>query len=305
MARFLVHRLAWVVLTLLGVLLVTFTFTYIIPADPARAMAGPHASEATVENIRHQLGLDKPFWARFTGYLGKALRGDLGYSFQTHQSVMTAVASRLPATASLALAGVVAELLLGLPIGVACALKENTLLDRLLGISLVVGVAAPPFWIGLMLMWVLAYLVPIFPLGGSGPAAIVLPALTVGLSGSAYYARLMKNSLHDVLRQDYIRTAKAKGMHPARVVVRHAMRNALIPIITMLGMDLGYFMGGVVVVEAVFGWPGIGLQAYQAISYMDIPMINGTVFVAALAIVMANVLVDVVYTVVNPIIRIK
>jgi peptide/nickel transport system permease protein len=168
------------------------------------------------------------------------------------------------------------------------------------GLVLITGVALPPFWIGLLLIYLFAYHWPLFPLSGAGPSALVLPALTLGVGGAAYYARLLRDSVTSVLHQDYVRTARAKGCGSARILLRHVMRNALLSVVTMLGMDLGYFLGGVVLVEAVFGWPGIGLQAYQAISYFDIPMIMGTVFVAALAVLVVNLLVDVVYMLINP-----
>jgi peptide/nickel transport system permease protein len=287
-------------LTIVGVSIVTFAFIYLIPADPARALAGPHASASTIASIRHQLGLDRPIVVQYANYAWRALHGDFGYSFQSHQPVLEAIAARLPATAALAVAGIICELLIGLPVGLLAALRRGGWFDHVSGIILIAGVALPPFWIGLLLLYVFAYIIPIFPLSGEGPNALVLPAITLGIAGAAYYARLLRDSVSRILHEDYVRTARAKGCSTRRVIVRHVLRNAILAVVTMVGMDLGYFLGGVVLVEAVFGWPGIGLQAYQAISYLDIPMIDGTVFVAASAVVVANFLVDISYLVINP-----
>jgi peptide/nickel transport system permease protein len=200
----------------------------------------------------------------------------------------------------LAVAGILCELAIGLPCGLLAALHRGRWFDQFSSIVLITGVAVPPFWIGLILLYLFAFHWPIFPLSGDGPAALVLPALTLGIGGAAYYARLLRDSVTSVLHQDYIRTARAKGCGSGRILVYHVLRNAILAVVTMLGLDLGYFLGGVVLVEAVFGWPGIGLQAYQAISYFDIPMIMGTVFVAALAVLLANFLVDAAYMVINP-----
>jgi peptide/nickel transport system permease protein len=287
-------------LTIVGVSIVTFAFIYLIPADPARALAGPHASASTIASIRHQLGLDRPIVVQYANYAWRALHGDFGYSFQSHQPVLEAIAARLPATATLAVAGIICELLIGLPVGLLAALRRGGWFDHISSVVLIAGVALPPFWIGLLLLYVFAYLIPIFPLSGEGPNALVLPAITLGIAGAAYYARLLRDSVSRILHEDYVRTARAKGCSTRRVIVRHVLRNAILAVVTMVGMDLGYFLGGVVLVEAVFGWPGIGLQAYQAVSYLDIPMIDGTVFVAAGAVVVANFLVDISYLVINP-----
>jgi peptide/nickel transport system permease protein len=286
--------------TVVGVTVVTFAFIHVIPADPARALAGPHASAATIASIRHQLGLDRPIFVQYADFFWRAVHGDLGYSYQTHTPVLQAVAGRLPATAALALAGIVCELAIGLPIGMIAALRRGGWFDRASTLGLTVGVALPPFWIGLILLYVFAYRIPIFPLSGAGPSAIILPAITLGLGGAAYYARLFRDSVSQEIHKDYVRTAYGKGLGTPKVLYRHVVRNAILAVITVLGMDLGYFLGGVVLVEAVFGWPGIGLQAYQAISYLDIPMITGTVLVAAIAVVVANFLVDVSYRLINP-----
>lgn len=286
--------------TVVGVTVVTFAFIYVIPADPVRALAGPHASAATVQSIRHQLGLDRPIYVQYVNFAWRAAHGDLGYSYQTHTPVTQAVLGRLPATAALALLGIICELAIGLPIGMVAALRRGGWFDRVSTLTLTVGVALPPFWIGLILLYVFAYRIPIFPLSGAGPSAIILPAITLGLGGAAYYARLFRDSVSQEIHKDYVRTAYGKGLGTGKVLYRHVVRNAILAVVTVLGMDLGYFLGGVVLVEAVFGWPGIGLQAYQAISYLDIPMITGTVLVAAIAVIVANFLVDVSYRLINP-----
>lgn len=300
MAAYVLRRLFWMALTVIFVSVVTFAFIYLIPADPTRALAGPRASAATIASIKHQLGLDRPIPLQYSDYAWRVLHGNFGYSFQSHEPVWDAIIARLPATAALAAAGIVCELLIGLPIGLVAALRRGGWFDHVSGLVLIVGVALPPFWVGLILLYLFAYRVPIFPLSGATPSALVLPALTLGIVGAAYYARLLRDSVSNVLQEDYVRTARAKGCSRTRVLARHVLRNAILAIVTMIGMDLGYFLGGVVLVEAVFGWPGIGLQAYQAVSYLDVPMITGTVFVAAVAVVVANFLVDISYLFISP-----
>jgi peptide/nickel transport system permease protein len=219
-------------------------------------------------------------------------------------NVLPAILDRFPATAQLALGGIVAELLLGLPLGMAAALHRNSPLDRIILLVSLVGISAPSFWLGLILLYYFGYVWPIFPLGGYGSISnLVLPALALGIGGAGFYARMLRSTMIDILGVDYVRTARAKGVRGWAVVVRHVARNAFNPILTMLGLDLGYFLGGVLVVETVFGWPGIGRQGWEAISYQDVPMIMGTVLFAALVIVLANLIVDVGYGFLDPRVR--
>lgn len=304
MVHYTIRRLFWVVVILWGVSLLTFIVIYAIPADPARLYAGAHATAEAIRQIRHQMGLDRPVYVQYLDYIGHVLRGDFGYSYHLQSDVLPTVLSRFPATAELAVGGIIVEILLGLPAGIFAALHRNGWFDRLTLMIGLLGISAPSFWLGLILMYYLAYTWPIFPLGGYGGLGnLVLPALTLGIGGAGWYARMLRSLMLDILDQDYVRTARAKGVPSIGVLLRHAVRNALGPIITMLGLDLAYFLGGVLVVETVFGWPGIGLLSWQAISYQDVPMIMGTVLFAALIIVVVNLIIDLSYGLLDPRVR--
>ncbi len=304
MGKFLVQRLLSTVLVLLGVSLVTFTLAYLIPADPAREMAGPRASADVIEQIRRDLGLDRPAPEQYLRYMARLVRGDLGTSWMFRRPVGEAILERLPATLQLALSAFLAELLIGVPVGVFAALNHGSWRDRLLmGISLL-GVCAPSFWVGLLLLYTLAFRLSVFPLGGYGtPMHLVLPALTVGLLSGPWYARMLRSSMLDVLGMDYVRTARAKGLRERAVITGHVLKNAITPIVTMSGMDFGRRLGGLIVVETVFGWPGIGTLLLNAINEVDIPVIMGTVLVGAFFTVAANLIVDLAYAALDPRVR--
>ncbi|MHB8572997.1 MAG: ABC transporter permease [Candidatus Dormibacteria bacterium] len=306
MTAFLVRRLAWMLLVLLGVAVITFIVAFMVPGDPARLYAGTNASAQAIAVIHHNLGLDRPLYVQFADYIWRVLHLDFGQSYRLGTPVLQAIWDRFPATAELAVAGVAVELAVGMPIGILSAVRPGGLADRLTMIFSFVTLAAPPFFLGLLLLIVLAAQVPIFPIGGYGngaPQYLVLPALTLGLGGAAYYSRLLRASMLEILHTDYVRTARAKGMREWGVILRHALPNALTVIVTQLGMDLGYFLAGVVVIERVFAWPGIGKQALDAVYTLDIPLVMGTVLFGALLIVTANVLVDISYTFLDPRVR--
>jgi len=306
MAAYLLRRFLGSALILLGISLVTFVLLYLLPADPARQIAGRSATAATVESIREQLGLNLPFYERYLRYLGGLLQGDLGRSYIQKTEVNTLIASRLPPSLLLMAAGIFAELLIGLTVGIVAAVRRRTKLDQSLMVFSFVGVSAPQFVVGILLIYVFAYWLGWFPLSGYGtPAHLVLPALTLGFLGAGWYARMMRSSMLDVLQQDFIRTARAKGLGKARVVLRHAVPNALLPVVAMVGIDIGILMSGIVVVEAVFGWPGIGQLAWQAIQRVDIPIIMGVTLVAACAIVIGNLIADMVALFIDPRIKLR
>ena len=302
--RLLLERIFQGVLVLLAVSVLTFALAVLLPADPARMVAGPSASVQTVNNIRHELGLDKPIFEQFVIYLGKVLRGDLGRSYKQSVNVTELLLSRLPATLELMLAGIIFELLLGIPAGILAALRPSSFIDRGLMMLCFAGVSLPQFVLGLSLLYLLAFKFPIFPLGGFGTLAhIILPALTLGISGAGWYARVIRSEMLDVLGQDYVRTATAKGVLRSSVITRHALKNALLPVIGMVGSDIGVFMGGVVVVESVFGWPGVGKLVWDAIRVVDIPVILGVVQLGAVMIVIGNLLADLAYPLADPRVR--
>ncbi|MDG1117543.1 MAG: ABC transporter permease [Flavimaricola sp.] len=306
MAGYLLRRLVQSALILLGVSFITYFLLFILPADPVRQIAGRAATAETVANIREQLGLDQPFLVQYSRYLAGLFQGDLGRSYLQRTEVSTLIGARLPATLQLMAAGIATELVLGLSMGVAAALTRGKALDNSLMITSFVTVSAPQFVVSLLLLYVFAVKLGWFPIGGYGTFAhIVLPALTLGLLGSGWYSRMMRSSMVEVLRTDYIRTARAKGLTRARVILRHALPNAVLPVIAMIGIDIGIFMGGIVVVESVFGWPGIGQLAWQAIQRVDIPIIMGVTLVSAAAIVIGNLLADLIAPFIDPRIKLR
>ena len=306
MLAYVARRLIQTALILLGISFVTFVLLYLVPADPARQIAGRSATAATVENIREQLGLNLPFYEQYLRYLGGLLNVDLGRSYLQKTEVSELIASRLPASLLLMVGAIFCELVLGLTMGVVAALKRGSRTDDTLMIASFVGVSAPQFVIGILLLYVFAVKLGWFPIGGYGTFAhLVLPSITLGFLGAGWYSRMMRSSLIDVLRQDYIRTARATGITRAKVLFKHALPNAILPIIAMIGIDIGLFMSGIVVVESVFGWPGIGQLAWQAIQRVDIPIIMGVTLVSACAIVLGNLLADLITPLIDPRIKLR
>jgi peptide/nickel transport system permease protein len=306
MLAYLIRRLIQAALILLGVSFITFFLLFVLPADPVRQIAGRSATPETVANIRHQLGLDQPFVVQYWRYLTGLFQGDMGRSYLQKTEVATLITARLPATLLLMLGAIVAELVMGLTLGIVAAIRRGGALDQSLMITSFVAVSAPQFVVGLLLLYVFAVKLSWFPIGGYGSFSnLVLPALTLGIMGSGWYSRMMRSSMIDVLRSDYIRTARAKGLRRFRVLALHAMPNAILPIIAMIGIDIGIFMSGIVVVESVFGWPGIGQLAWQAIQRVDIPIIMGVTLVSACAIVVGNLLADLITPFIDPRIKLR
>ena len=288
-------RLVGALAVWLGVATLAFALTYVIPADPAKTLAGAQADAATVETIRRELGLDAPLPVQYGRYMGGIVKGDFGTSYVSGSPVMPMILERLPATAALAGGAVIVYVLIGMGLGLWGGLKPRGIGDKLGVVMAAGGVSVPSFWFGLALLYLFAYRFPILPLGGYGsPLHLILPALTLGIGGAAYYIRLLRQSMQDVMRQEFIRTARAKGLPEPQVITRHALRNASLPMVTLLGVDVAHLLGGAVLTESVFGWPGIGSQAMQAIATMDVPVIMGTVLFAATVIVLVNLLVDLV-----------
>ena len=306
MVTYIARRLLQTVLILIGISFVTFVLLYLVPADPARQIAGRSATAQTVENIREQLGLNLPFYEQYLRYITGLLHGDLGRSYLQKTEVSELIWSRLPASLILMAGAIICELIIGLTMGVVAAVKRGSRTDNALMIFSFVGVSAPQFVIGILLLYVFAVQLGWFPIGGYGTFShFVLPSLTLGLLGAGWYSRMMRSSLLDVLRQDYIRTAHAKGLARWKILLRHAMPNAILPIIAMIGIDIGIFMSGIVVVESVYGWPGIGQLAWQAIQRVDIPIIMGVTIVSAFAIVLGNLLADLITPIIDPRIKLR
>jgi peptide/nickel transport system permease protein len=306
MLAYIARRLIQTVMILIGISFVTFILLYLVPADPARQIAGRSATAQTVENIREQLGLNLPFYEQYLRYLKGLVQGDLGRSYLQKTEVASLIWSRLPASLLLMAGAIFSDLAIGLTMGVIAATRRGSRTDNALMIFSFVGVSAPQFVIGILMLYVFAVKLGWFPIGGYGTFMhLVLPSLTLGLLGAGWYSRMMRSSLLDVLRQDYIRTARAKGLARWKILLRHAMPNAILPIIAMIGIDIGLFMSGIVVVESVFGWPGIGQLAWQAIQRVDIPIIMGVTIVSAFAIVLGNLIADLITPLIDPRIKLR
>jgi len=302
MLNYVIRRLLLFVPMLAGISLAVFLVMHAIPGDLARMAAGPDAAEADIEQIRRNYGLDKPLHQQYFIYLQRVgLQGDLGDSFQTYAPVTESIARTLPATLELATAGMLLAVALGVPLGIAAALKPRGLLDSALTALAVVGISMPGFFLGLLLMLVFASTLGWLPPTGRGSwQQLVMPALTLGLPYVATFSRLARSSMLDVLGEDYIRTAYAKGVARPRIVLRHALSNASIPLVTSFGMDFGRLLGGAVIVETVFAWPGMGRYMIDAIMVRDIYVVQGTILVFAALVVLINLFVDLAYGFLDP-----
>jgi peptide/nickel transport system permease protein len=306
MAAYLARRFVQAILILLGVSFITFVLLFVLPADPAQQIAGRAGNPETVESIRRELGLDRPLHEQYLRYLGALVEGDLGRSYQQKTEVAALIWSRLPATLLLMVGAIFCELAIGLTMGIFAALRRGRFTDQALMVVSFVAVSAPQFVVGILLLYVFAVNLGWFPIGGYGTFAhLVLPSLTLGILGAGWYARMMRSSMIDVLRQDYMRTARAKGLKPGIVIAVHALPNAILPIVAMIGIDIGIFMSGIVVVESVYGWPGIGQLAWQAIQQIDIPIIMGVTLVSACAIIIGNLIADLIAPLIDPRIKLR
>jgi peptide/nickel transport system permease protein len=318
MTRYIIRRLLLGVVLLVVVSALTFVIFRILPtADPAKLRAGRLQNPKVIAAIRHDLGLDKSLITQFWLYMkGIFLHFDLGYSYYSTAPVKSLIADRLPATLSLTLGATVVWLLAGIPIGIVSAIKRRTLLDRVAMGGALIFVSAPVYWLGLILLYLFASDIGRFPLlpGAnsyvgltSDPlkwlTSLILPWLVLAATNAAIYARLLRGSLIETMEEDYIRTARAKGLTERRVVLRHGVRSAINPIMTILGLDIGVLLGGAVLTETVFDIPGIGRLNYDAITHSDFPIVQGTVLLAALFIILANIVVDIVYAYLDPRVR--
>ncbi len=301
MLNFAIRRLLLLAPMLIGVSIVVFMVLHFIPGDPARLAAGPDAVEEDVQQIRENYGLDKPLHTQYFIYLGKILQGDLGDSFQTFAPVAEGIARTLPATLELTAAGMLLAVVIGVPMGIIAAVRPRGWIDSTLTAFAVLGISMPGFFLGLLLMLVFASTLGWLPPTGRGTwAHLVLPAITLGLPYIATFARLARSTMLDVLGEDYVRTAHAKGVSRHKVVLKHAFANAAIPLVTVFGMDFGRLLGGAVIVETVFAWPGMGRYMIDAIMIRDIYVVQGTILVFAALVVLVNLLVDLAYGFLDP-----
>jgi len=305
MLTYLVRRTIQMVLTLFIASIVVYGAMQLVPGDPVMAMFFPNVpSPERLESIREELGLNRPFLSRYVYWLGGVFRGDLGDSYKQYRPVADILAQNIPATIELAVAGIVVSLLIGIPVGVLAGITESKWVDNVVMIVALVGVSAPSFWLGLLLMLVFSLYLGWFPsFGIGGFAKLVLPALTLGLYGGGYLARFARSSVLEIKYLDYVTTARAKGISELRVTVNHVLRNALIPVITMSGMLAGYMLGGAVIVETVFGRPGVGNMLVRAISDKDYPLVQALLFFTVGVFILVNLVVDLSYAYIDPRIR--
>ena len=304
MLRYALTRIGQAGLILLGVAMFTFALIFLVPADPAAEMAGRSATPQQIESVRHEAGLDRPLPIQFGLYLLNLSHGDLGRSYVQRSPVGSLLLRRVPATMLLLSAAILAELVIGLAAGIVAAVNRGRALDRAVMLFALVGVSTPRFVMGILMLYLFAVELSWFPIGGYGELRhLVLPALTIGVLGGGWYSRMTRSSMVEALQQDYIRTARAKGARETRIVLVHALRNAFLPILAMIGIDMGQFMGGSVVVESIYGWPGVGQLMWQSIQEIDIPVIMAITLIAAVAIVLSNLAIDLIAPLVDP--RIK
>lgn len=309
MTNFIIRRLLIAIPTLIGVSFIVFLSLRLVPGDPARALAGELATPEYIASVRESLGLDQPIFVQYTTYMGRMLQGDMGRSVRSRIPVTDEIRIRLPRTLTLAFVSLFFAAAIGIPIGIASATRPNSWLDTGSMIFALLGVSMPIFWLGLMLMAFFAVILPralglsgpIFPPTGSGTwQHMVMPVTALAASSMAIQARMTRACMLEVLQQDYIRTARAKGQRERLVIYRHALRNALLPIITIIGLQFGTLLGGAVLTETVFAWPGVGRLLVDAITHRDYPVIQGTVLVIALGFVLTNLLVDILYAYLDP-----
>jgi peptide/nickel transport system permease protein len=313
-ARFLARRVLYSVVVLLGVLVVVFALVHLVPGDPVRIALGTRYTPEAYEALRSASGLDRPLITQFFSYLGSAVTGDLGVSFRNGDPVTVTLLERLPATVSLGLVGIVIALLIALPAGIWSGLREGRLSDAIVRVSSQFGVSVPDFWLGILLIALFASTLGWLPTSGYRPLLedpggwlrhIVLPGLTVGLVAAAILTRYERSAVLEVASMGYVRTARSKGLPPRVVTSRHIVRNALVPVLTITGIQLATILGGVIVVEVVFAWPGLGRLVYNAVAARDYPLIQGAVLLIAVLFLLINLIVDALYAVADPRIRLS
>jgi ABC-type dipeptide/oligopeptide/nickel transport system permease component len=302
--RFLVRRLLLAIPVLLGVATLVFALIHMIPGDPVQAMLGDAASPESVAELRGRLGLDRPLHVQYKAFLVSAARGDLGVSLRTSERVTTAIAARVPATVELALAAMFVAVVIAIPAGIVAAVWSGTALDHAATTLALIGISMPTFWLGPVLALVFSIELGWLPVSGRGTLAhLVLPAITLGAPLAAVLARMTRASLIDELREPYVTAARARGLSGARVVLKHALRNSLIPIVTVLGLQVGAVLTGAVITETIFAWPGVGRLLIQSIGFRDYPLVQGCILLIAVTYVSVNLLTDVAYASLDPRIR--
>lgn len=308
MTRYLVKSFVTIIPTLWGVATIVFFLIHLTPGDPALAILGPHATAESVTELRHNLGLDQPLHVQYVKFMGRLLQGDLGRSLVTEQPVLLETLRPFPYTVQLAVAGIVIALLLGIPVGIISAVRRNTLLDYVARATSISGISVPIFFLAIVFLSIFSSELGWFPMIGVGDTSswtsllhhLVLPAMTIGISMAVLIMRLTRSSMLEVLSQDYVRTARAKGLAEGPVVMVHALKNALLPIVTVVGLYMGQLLGGAILTETVFARQGVGKLLMDAITARDYPQVQGTVLIFATAVILVNLVVDAIYKLVDP-----
>lgn len=308
MASLILRRLFQLFLLLLGISFLVFASMHLAPGDPAAIIGGPTATKADLNAIRESLGLNDSFFVQYWHYLSSVLHGDLGYSFQTKQSVAEAISIRFPNTLSLAIASMIVAVVIGVITGIVSALKQNSWMDVSSTIIALAGISVPNFWLGAILILIFGVNLQILPVGGldspiwtiEGFKQIILPAIALGTASAAMIARMSRSSMLEVIRADYIRTARAKGVKEKSIVWIHALKNSMIPVITVIGLNFGFLLGGTIITEQVFAINGVGRLMIDAIAARDFPMVQGAVLLVASMFVIVNLLVDILYVFIDP-----
>jgi len=303
MAAYILRRLLQTVLVILGVSALSFGSMF-LSGDPTMVMASESWTRQQIDDFRHQMGFDRPWFVQYLDFLSRAARGDFGVSLRQQQPVSQLLLQRVPATLELAAAAMAVAVGVGIPAGVVAATRRNTRVDRSLMLGALLGQSMPVFWLGLLLAMIFAVMLGWFPVAGRGGwQHLVLPATSLGLFSVAYNARMTRSAVLETLGQDYIRTAQAKGLSSVRVLTRHALRNALIPIVTVAGLQFGNLLGGAVITETIFAWPGVGRLTIQAIQGKDLPLVQASVTFLATIFVVLNLIIDLLYVVLDPRVR--
>jgi len=304
MPGYIQRRLLLLVPVVWGVVTVVFSFIHLVPGDPVLAMVGENAQPADIARLRQQLGLNDPLHVQYFRYLAKLVRGDLGVSLHTGKPVIRTIIQRYPATIELALASLLLALIISIPLGVLSATKRNSPVDHFSMVLALLGISMPNFWLGPLLIILFSIKLNLLPVSGSGGLShLILPAITLGTAMTALLTRMVRASMLEVMGQDYIRTARAKGLPERVVIYKHALKNALIPVVTIVGLQFGTLLTGAIITETIFAWPGLGRLTIQSISRRDYPLVQGCILMISLTYILVNLATDLLYTVLDPRIR--
>lgn len=306
MLYFIIRRILQIIPVIIGVTLILFTLMYIIPEDPAKLILQKGATPEALQNLREKMGIDKPVYVQYWRYIKKLAKGDLGTSYRYRRSVNSILADHYPNSIKLALAAIIIEIIIGIFAGIVSAVKKYSFWDVLVTVSTTIAVCVPVYWLGMMLQVAFGLKLGWLPMSGMGDGSIryyILPAITLASVSTAFVARMTRSTMLEVLSNDYITTAYAKGLSPNMVIGKHALKNALIPVVTLIGIDLGALMGGAILTETVFNWPGVGRTIYLAILQRDAPVVIGGTIILVMIFVVMNLIVDIIYALLDPRIR--